>query len=53
MATPENPLTEEETSLQMRDSPVKKLQEKLAAKIRDLGNRVKETGTCLRRAARG
>lgn len=43
MAAPEKPLTEEGTSLQMSDSPVKKLQEKLTAKIQDLGTRVKET----------
>ena len=43
MATPETPLTEEEHPLQMGDSAVKKLQDKLTAKIQDLGIRVKET----------
>ena len=43
MATPETPRKEEESSLQIGDSPVKKLQEKLTARIQDLGNRVKAT----------
>ncbi|MBI3061016.1 MAG: Flp pilus assembly complex ATPase component TadA, partial [Deltaproteobacteria bacterium] len=42
MATPETPLRAERGGVQ-EDSAVKKLQEKLTAKIQDLGNRVKET----------
>lgn len=43
MATPETPIGEEERPLQMGDSAVKRLQDKLTAKIQDLGIRVKET----------
>src|SRR3989338_550121 len=42
MATPETPPRAERGGAQ-EDSAVKKLQEKLTAKIQDLGNRVKET----------
>ena len=43
MAKPETPLKLEGSTPPTEDSPVKKLQEKLTARIQDLGNRVKET----------